>query len=327
MRFHRRAFTLIELLVVIAIIAVLIALLLPAVQKVREAAARAQCQNNLKQLGLAFHNYHDAHRVLPSGVGSHGCCWGTWQVLVLPYLELENQFRLYQNFGGTDATGPRYNHAANLPCTGLQIRVLMCPSDRPNVQTNGVTKHNYLVNAGNTSLYQRPLNGIPFLGAPFHIYRGSRDDQVGGNDYDDLRATNVGGGPYGKPVRFDEIIDGLSNTFLAAETVQGQNNDMRGYTWWASAAAFVTYLMPNSPEPDTLTGGTCQSLVNGNPPCTTTATVTRPRLMAARSRHPGGVQAVFGDGHVSFITDGISATLWSGLSTTQGGEVASDGGR
>jgi hypothetical protein len=257
-------------------------------KKIKKAANRARCQNNLKQLGLAMHNYHDSQGVLPSGVGSHGCCWGTWQVLVLPYLELDNQYKLYQNFGGTDATGPRYNGAANLACTGLSIRILTCPSDRPNVQSNGVTKHNYVVNAGNTSLYQRPLNGVPFLGAPFHIYGGSRDDQFGGQDYDDITALNVGGGPYGKPVRFGEIADGLSNTLLASETVQGQNNDLRGFTWWASVAGFVTYLMPNSPEPDTLTGGTCQSLVNGNPPCTTVATVTRPRLIAARSRHLGG---------------------------------------
>ena len=321
MRVHRRGFTLIELLVVIAIIAVLIGLLLPAVQKVREAANRMRCTNNLKQLGLAFHNYHDTHQVLPSGVGSHGCCWGTWQVLVLPYLELDNQFRLYRNFGGTDATGPRYGAAANLPCTGLRVQVLTCPSDRPSVQSNGVTKHNYVVNAGNTSLYQRPLNGVRFLGAPFHIYRGARDDQFGGQDFDDDQAPDVGGGPYGKPVRFGDVADGLSQTMLASETVQGQNNDHRGFIWWASVTGFVTYLMPNSPEPDTLTGGTCRSETDGNPPCTTVATVSRPRLIAARSRHGGGVHAVFGDGRVAFVTDGLSAAVWSALSTTQGGEV------
>ena len=248
MRVYRRGFTLIELLVVIAIIAVLIGLLLPAVQKVREAARRAQCQNNLKQLGLALHNYHDAHRVLPPGMGSHGCCWGTWQVLILPYLELDNQFRLYQNFGGTDATGPRYGAAENLPVTGVRIKILTCPSDSPTVHSgNSNTRTNYVVNAGNTSLYQRPLNGIPYLGAPFHIYAGSPDDRFGGSDFDDPMATNVGGGSYGKPVSFGEIPDGLSNTFLASETVQGKNNDHRGHALVGQRRRFCD--LPDAQQP------------------------------------------------------------------------------
>src|SRR5947209_5924470 len=97
MRKPRLGFTLIELLVVIAIIAVLIALLLPAVQAAREAARRSQCVNNLKQVGLGMHNYHDVNGSLPPGVKS--CCWGTWLVFMLPQLEQQPLFNAW-NFGG-----------------------------------------------------------------------------------------------------------------------------------------------------------------------------------------------------------------------------------
>lgn len=90
-----------------------IALLLPAVQAARAAAQRSQCQANLKQIALAMHNHHDSKGSLPAGMGPSGCCWGTWQVLILPYVEQENVYQLYQNWGGNDSTGPRYSSSPN----------------------------------------------------------------------------------------------------------------------------------------------------------------------------------------------------------------------
>src|SRR5262249_40252288 len=130
MRSHlRRGFTLIELLVVIAIIAVLIGLLLPAVQKVRDAAARAKCQNNLKQIALANRNYETTNKHLLPGVSRTGCCWGTWMIPILPYVEQDNLFKIYVNFGGNDTTGPRYGSGVNVQVSTKLVSTFLCPSD------------------------------------------------------------------------------------------------------------------------------------------------------------------------------------------------------
>src|SRR5688572_1066288 len=138
-----RGFTLVELLVVIAIIGILIALLLPAVQAAREAARRTQCTNNLKQLALATHNFHDTNKMLPRG--ADGCCYGTWQVRVMPFMEQGNLADLYEE------DPIRYSGAPNTTnVTTHRVNALSCPSDQNAQPTGNMTSHNYAGNFGTT---------------------------------------------------------------------------------------------------------------------------------------------------------------------------------
>jgi prepilin-type N-terminal cleavage/methylation domain-containing protein/prepilin-type processing-associated H-X9-DG protein len=335
MRASRSGFTLVELLVVIAIIGVLVALLLPAVQAAREASRRSSCQNNLKQVSLAMHNYEDTYRTLPGGVGRWGCCWGTWQVRIIPYMEQKNLADLYLNSDGNDATGIRYGAGQNVQMvTSKRIKALTCPSDIPNAPIGNppITNHNYGVNYGNTSFYQEPIQSagvtIQFLGAPFMAYTGGLAD---GDDGPTTPAqvttfTRV----YGRPVRLSEVTDGLSTTLMMGEFVQGRRTDLRGFTWWGGATGFVTFLTPNSTSPDVITGGNCCATGGNcaadpnNPPCTVPSTTTRPRMMGTRSRHPNGVQVSFCDGHIGFISNNINFATWQAAGTAQGGDAIND---
>jgi len=332
MRFVRRlGFTLIELLVVIAIIAILIGLLLPAVQKVREAAARIQCANNLKQIALAQHNYHDARKTFTPGVGKNGCCWGTWMMVILPYMEQDNVARLYVNFGGLDP-GERYNGPTNRAVSTQQLSIFTCPSDEVIPWNNGgilYTKHNYALNAGNTTFYQVPLplgctvgsaGCTPFLGAPFNWY--SNSDLVHDSPFPwTVPPQDPTKGPMGAPVRITSIVDGTSNTMMAAEVRQGTSNDLRGFTWWGGAAGFTAYIGPNSSLPDIITGGIC--VPSPGLPCQEASTTSFARLMGARSRHTAGLNVAMCDGSVQFINETIDINIWRALSTSRGGEVAS----
>jgi prepilin-type N-terminal cleavage/methylation domain-containing protein len=311
---RRKGFTLIELLVVIAIIAILIGLLLPAVQKVREAAARMKCANNLKQLGLAQHNYHDQNGNLMPIMGPGGCCWGTWAVLVMPYIEQDNAYRLYQNWGGNDSSntgfpaasngtnGIRYGAAPNTTnVTGRRYPTLTCPSDQENAPIGAMTNCNYAVCAGTGGTYRTLPSG------------GTQSSLV-------PVAGMFDGGTLTRKIKLTDVTDGLTNTVMVGEVLQGKSSDLRGFIWWGDAAGFSTFAPPNTATMDQIyTGGYCNSQPAQNLPCSGAGGA----VFFSRSRHTGGVNACLGDASVRFISNSISPTTWLLMGSASDGQVIS----
>jgi prepilin-type N-terminal cleavage/methylation domain-containing protein/prepilin-type processing-associated H-X9-DG protein len=283
----RRGFTLIELLVVIAIIAVLIGLLLPAVQKVREAAARAQCSNNLKQIGIALHSYHDInHRFPPGGVGTVGTeeSWG-WGAFLLPQLEQEN---LYTLLGVANKTLSTLLTSGNTSLVQTPLKVFVCPSDSGGPLMDG--------DPSSTQAGGRGFSGnAKFSG---HVAKSNYIGVCGfwsvenGWDYPNSKNNGVlvscGGGDR---VGFNDITDGTSNTFAVGERNyfcdQGAWVGNRNPT--GSGAQGADYTMGavsvalNSP--DNTAAGTC--------------------VEGFASNHSGGANFLFCDGSVHFITNTI----------------------
>ncbi|MBX6315073.1 MAG: DUF1559 domain-containing protein [Isosphaeraceae bacterium] len=343
----RRGFTLIELLVVIAIIGVLIALLLPAVQSAREAARRAQCVNNLKQIGIAMHNYHDALGSLPPG--RKACCWGTWVVFIMPFMESSPLFNAW-NFGGMNIPqgGPldgymRYAGAANVTVSSARVATFMCPSDQPNAPITAniggrqfpIVSMNYVVNFGNTSELQEPAYP-PGSATPISRHGGAPFTSMGCPNIDSGTADfSTRQNPSTVPL--SAFTDGTSGTVLASEVIIGQGKnagisnapyDLRGFAHWGYGACFVTLNPPNTSIPDVMQDKNyCIYPYPGNPPCTWSdapqAPGGNPHAKAARSRHPGGVNTLMGDGSVRFIKNSINVAIWRGLGSTHGGEVVS----
>jgi prepilin-type N-terminal cleavage/methylation domain-containing protein len=308
---RRTGFTLIELLVVIAIIAILIGLLLPAVQKVREAAARMKCSNNLKQLGLALHNFHDTNGYLPAGQ-PHGYYYANWYSVpggtlernrsnwvgdLLPYLEQTAMGAQLQTYLQTLP-----NHTCFAPFSTVVIQPLVCPSDgnSPKVAAwsgNPQGFHtNYVVCHG--SGYATPTA--------------------------DPRGLNLNGVLYGtSKVKLTDISDGTSNTLMVSELLQGSDavaggHDVRGRVWNTihAGTSFSTLYPPNSTVGDNVMGY-CGAVPGA--PCGAQSVTNAFAL--ARSRHTGGVNACLGDASVRFFTSTVTPTTWLWMGTRAGGEV------
>jgi len=341
----RRGFTLIELLVVIAIIAVLIALLLPAVQAAREAARRASCVNNLKQMGIGLHNYHDVVGTFPPG--HLGTGWNDFSALVmmLPYVEQTPLFNSINFANSGNAANP--GNAPNFTAMAVTINVYQCPSDTDRLTgtetLNNITlaygHQNYSGNAGN---------------APYSFYNNAGHSASNGVIF---------GVAAGKPVGIRDVLDGTSNTAGWSEKVKGigsGGNNVYDALKPTSSVFFAAVSTAGSGTPaapyqdavpqfyqqvclaiNPLTGALATGAIaqgtywwDGHPETGLYNHVMLPNTWScndnnvndaaaatAASRHSGGINMGMCDGSVKFIKQSISTTTWWALGTRAGGEV------
>lgn len=280
-----KGFTLIELLVVIAIIAILIALLLPAVQQAREAARRSTCKNNLKQIGIALHNYHDVARSFPPGSLFGDDEYG-WACMILPYIEQAN---IYNQL---DLTGQA--------------------PDVPIVLQAGVTDQII-------PIYLCPSNSMSLTHSPIRTGAGDGGGDLGGharNDYSGSLGTGGGSvtGMFGKikdtlsPTKIRDVLDGTSNTIAVGEAYTQFMREISGPTH-ANVGDFKVWVGTNNQHQNIVAEAGPAHVLNG----------TRDDSFA--SQHVGGAQFLFADGSVSFISENIDMVTFGKLADKADGQV------
>ncbi|MBI3464491.1 MAG: DUF1559 domain-containing protein [Planctomycetes bacterium] len=357
-----RGFTLIELLVVIAIIAVLIALLLPAVQMAREAARRTQCRNNLKQIGLALHNYHDTFRTFPPGrmqpyfgnstplMNPGAACWmGSISVHthIVPYLEQAGVYNAY-NFGTSRFRVPPLgppNCPQNSTVVDQKLEVFLCPSEARDPTGFGVPSNNYRYCWGLTY-----CGGIPWFDGGTNLNPWSANCRS---------EFLTGGGIFmdGGAVSASDVVDGLANTAAFSERILGDldatvisRGDFRRTVPQNTAQTTATVMAACQPDlPMTGSHTSDQGIGRGawvtgilhhtiynhlftpnsrTVDCSTNVSFVdgnnEGSIVTARSYHPGGVNVLMADGHVRSVSDNVDLQVWRAIATRSGQEQISN---